>query len=869
MQIKRTINGRTSVILETPINEGCIRKWQLQGDDYITLKFNLAHPVTFRIGDFCDTTEADGGEAGRFYVTEPAFPSYNKDTGGYEYELQLDAEYKLWNNLVMKYTTATSEVEWKLTDTLDNHLGQLLRNLAAAGLGTCWNGKKYTYNIDWEQYAPDDPNKVLSGVVSTEAKLVEYSNTKLVEALDAMAEAWECEWWVEANVIHFGYCELANEPTELALGDNVESWSVDKSSGTHATRVYAFGSTRNIPSTYRRSVLISTAIRDKQLSYIMYTDPVVFLTQSQVDVDTETYRGITVTTDQLALKEQVKPAGANYTRNIYRQKISTVLPSGSDFSLYSYELMPHELEFEDTSPSLTFAIHGYSDNASLGKNWHVYLKVSLVVRDKDDTDLYEYGWNEQDVSAPYGTGTNVKLTLPRYIPCFGRDLTLEVRAKITKQAQAGYALINKAQISKAKRQSLLACPFGVYVVDSNCKKLKDVTIYVAYRNLPSPSLGAAQDEKDRYQRNYTLRGKYWYVGNTVGDPIGEHRLLVPEEVQIADIPYAWYTDNYDGNPTLYTIGDRRLMLPEGTEWVEMDGLADHEVVEDVVEFDDIYPRQKDLKVGALESREADGVVTTYEDGTQQTEKYTAYYFRDSKWVADGEPWLYEDYLISGQSLRVRFSSGMLNGMEFDVKMGVTVYDEDNKSIGQYDQIIRNEDYGVKLPNDILFPKVDDKIIYIGWDDKAMGKTGLVEPAEQELLAKAQEYLRKARIDDRTYEATLMDASRYGTSHLKEQELKQLQEANLLDLAVIETREQTTDFTRSMMQKGRKVKVYDDSAIIYDPELKKEVNWRQSRVIGYEYPLDIPYDHPKVTVGVSGIYSRLADIENKLRKTSNG
>ena len=46
--------------------------------------------------------------------------------------------------------------------------------------------------------------------------------------------------------------------------------------------------------------------------------------------------------------------------------------------------------------------------------------------------------------------------------------------------------------------------------------------------------------------------------------------------------------------------------------------------------------------------------------------------------------------------------------------------------------------------------------------------------------------------------------------------------------------------------------------------------RESRIIGFELKSDIPYDTPQIMCGVSGIYSRLADIEYKLRKeTKNG
>ena len=85
---------------------------------------------------------------------------------------------------------------------------------------------------------------------------------------------------------------------------------------------------------------------------------------------------------------------------------------------------------------------------------------------------------------------------------------------------------------------------------------------------------------------------------------------------------------------------------------------------------------------------------------------------------------------------------------------------------------------------------------------------------------------------------------------------------------MEHKKQSVDFCNAVMKKGHVVKIIDKTASVYDPTSGKEVNYRASRVIGFTHPLDIPYDHPQIVCGVSGIYSRLADIENKLRKTKS-
>lgn len=39
---------------ETPINKGSKRVFKLMGDDYVTLKFSVATPIYFKLGDYVD-----------------------------------------------------------------------------------------------------------------------------------------------------------------------------------------------------------------------------------------------------------------------------------------------------------------------------------------------------------------------------------------------------------------------------------------------------------------------------------------------------------------------------------------------------------------------------------------------------------------------------------------------------------------------------------------------------------------------------------------------------------------------------------------------------------------------------------------------
>ena len=229
------------ILLSTPINTGAKGYFQLMQHDYITLPFVLSEPIDFGLGSYVDLrgvfSDALGGKLAKIYkVCDLQTPTYNTSTGGYDYELRLDAYYWLWKNKIFKYTpeAAGQEASWSLTASLDVHLGVFLRNLNA--LGETYGGKEYEFSID--------------STVENKAVAITYDNTNLIDALSRMAEAWDCEWWVTENVIHFGRLENG-DAVELEIGVQAEDMTRNESKGTYATRIYAFGSTRNIPENYR------------------------------------------------------------------------------------------------------------------------------------------------------------------------------------------------------------------------------------------------------------------------------------------------------------------------------------------------------------------------------------------------------------------------------------------------------------------------------------------------------------------------------------------------------------------------------------------------------------------------------------------
>ncbi|MBP1615806.1 MAG: hypothetical protein H6Q13_3254, partial [Bacteroidetes bacterium] len=490
-----------NIRFSTSINEGSKRKFTLMKEDYITLKFSLDSPVYFKLGDGIDNSEI-----GLFELIDLYKPTRNDSTGGYDYELRLDAYYWKWKNKKFFYTpdTGGSEASWNLTATLAVHLNVFLTNLST--LGYTYKGTAFEFSID--------------STVENSAKLVSYDNTNLIDALTNLADTWDCEWWIMDNIIHFGRCEYG-DPVDFEYGVNVSSMTRSDSQSSYATRIYAFGSTRNLPTNYR--------------------------------------------------------------------------------------------------------------------------------------------------------------------------------------------------------------------------------------------------------------------------PIDEN-LVVNGVVQ------------------------KRLMLPSGTPYIDAyENMSTEEAVEDIVVFDDVYPR----RVGTISEISTKEYTDTTEnaDGSTTKEKWNAYRFKNSGLTFS------KDYVLSGVELRIVFSSGSLNGMDFAV-----TFNPDAKSPEeQLFEIVRNDDYGINLPNDTLKPQIGDTYVLYGFDTSLVSDT-MIPAAEQELKEKALAYVEKTKIDPSTYDCKMSSEYMYNGG------------------------------TQRIFAVGDKVNLINPAYF--------EAG-RESRIIGFEYNLDYPYDNPTYTVGETASYSRLSEIEQKV------
>ena len=234
IQIKR--NNEVFFTLED-VCEGSKLSRQLMDHHYIVLKFSTEEPVYFEIGDSVEIPDF-----GYFELTSAYFPKHNEETDGYDYEMQMDAYYMAWKNKICKYRPqyGANETSFNLTTTVDVHLGVILGNLKALGLK--YNGKDFS--VDYTTY-----NKNVFDV--DKRFLVSYDSISIIDVLNAICaeEALNCEWWIDGSIIYLGYCEMVGQVT-FEQGVNMLTMSQSESKSSYITRLYAFGSDKNIPTGY-------------------------------------------------------------------------------------------------------------------------------------------------------------------------------------------------------------------------------------------------------------------------------------------------------------------------------------------------------------------------------------------------------------------------------------------------------------------------------------------------------------------------------------------------------------------------------------------------------------------------------------------
>lgn len=263
--------GESAPFFQIPITHSSVRRRKLMEENCCVFEFINSTIIPFAIGDRI----VDDYLGGTFYITEEQEPAVIND-GGYRYRVQFNAPEFLWKNYIYCLTAykdgeiKRTDSVFNFTDGILNHVEEIVRNLYVFGFSVrfCIDGKTlYTYNpitnsFD-ESSALDLPCGPYEGVEKAEVITnKEYKGTDIYTVIHNLADDYSCEVWYDSdnNVLFFGRCkEDGVEPIDFNAADaskyiNVASLSAQKNENEYANKIYVYGSTKNIPDTYRKEL---------------------------------------------------------------------------------------------------------------------------------------------------------------------------------------------------------------------------------------------------------------------------------------------------------------------------------------------------------------------------------------------------------------------------------------------------------------------------------------------------------------------------------------------------------------------------------------------------------------------------------------
>ena len=861
--LKRTTGD---VYFSTPINEGAKRVRKLMADDYLSLPISTYEPLDIRLGDYVDIPNE-----GRFCIIETQYPSVSEESNSYDYELKFEAQYRKFANKIFKFhpQSGASECSWKLTANIEVHVEQVLKAMNALGN----QSPSYYYNgsLEWETH-------IDSTIDIDVAKFISYDNINILDGISAIAETFECEWWVTDNVLHFGRCEFGDTYIEISRELNAVNISRSDTNEKTANRIYPFGSTENLPPKYNKSLVF---------------DVTNIYGASDSDYP-----------DQIAIYDAQRPLTHEWFDSSLwkvdedtREIIYGVEESGSTSIV----------ENDKEGKMVNIALHMFPLNsASFGKNKIILKAFRPYVNASENLDgggqfatfptltirgLYSYTLKDDEDGKTYTEQNPLSVSKVTSSISNGYQLAMEdeevvfeipktivvdnIEREIDTISDIKIALDYRVKVyNKGVVNWTIYASNDYFVWEAENVKYSVQDVRLNFLN------GKLQDEpiKAILDPSFADKGYALVLSNVSSEivEIGDNFVIANINEKFVPSSYYSYPPSNDdsSNEVINAIADGRLMLSKDKGnyidayryingekvFIGEQGYDDaeemplEEAIEDVVIFEDVKPdhtfRITNSWYVMEEGKDGDGnPTTTYR-----------FFFNDELFTADNQ--FNDSYIIEGKELSIRFSSGKLNGMTFGVNYSnnytldhfPTEWVESfNNSLGDVDlflpyieidesvkqslfnlmQSLTNNDMSNNLtcweiivdeeshlPSTFYMPEIDDEFTMSGLNVSIIDEQYL-PMAEEKLYDVAFGYVKNTNLDASSYDCTMF---------------------------------------ADVMADGLALPIGQRVLLKENVFFK---NGRQSRVIGYEYPLDYPYDNPKYTIGEKASYSRFGDIESKL------
>lgn len=211
--------------LSLGISESFEHTKELMKENNISIQFNLTVPRDFVRGDYV----LHEGE--KFILRSNVQPD-EVNRQEYHYELVFSGVDMQFQDFVMFYTMqGLKEAEWTLTSKAYDFMIIALENI-----------KRYF----------NDDSFVLGNIADTAIENISFDGDTVFDALTTIAETFECDWYLQGKTLNLVSKHEYGDPVilerEVAIANITNS---NENNEEYCTRLYALGSTRNIPRNYR------------------------------------------------------------------------------------------------------------------------------------------------------------------------------------------------------------------------------------------------------------------------------------------------------------------------------------------------------------------------------------------------------------------------------------------------------------------------------------------------------------------------------------------------------------------------------------------------------------------------------------------
>jgi hypothetical protein len=224
--IYRNVSGTETEIETINPESTSAQVKQMMGENAITLNFTLNHYTDFIFGDYCTVF-------GELYKVNTTPIVTKKGSNNFSYVMKMEAEYfdlTKAQYLFLGDDNSLKETDFDLIGRARDFINLLVQNANRVSPG-------------WK----------VGDVTSTIYKNLSFSKENCLTVLARLAEAFETEYWVDGKTIHLSKRRSVST-IRFQHGRNKGLYVINRqalSGSKLTTRLYAYGSDKNLPVGYR------------------------------------------------------------------------------------------------------------------------------------------------------------------------------------------------------------------------------------------------------------------------------------------------------------------------------------------------------------------------------------------------------------------------------------------------------------------------------------------------------------------------------------------------------------------------------------------------------------------------------------------